>query len=362
MLRSTLPRALVLLVATLAGLLTPPTQGVRAAAPAVGHVFVINLENKGYDQTFGPGSPATYLSKELRAKGQLLSQFHGVAHNSLPNYIAQISGQGPNSQTQGDCQVYSDFAATGTVAPQQAVGNGCVYPSSVTTVADQLQAKALSWKGYMEDMRTPCRHPQLGTADDTQKAKPTDQYAARHNPFVYFHSIVDSPSCAAHDVPLEQLTADLSSAATTPNLSYITPNLCHDGHDTPCANGEPGGLVSADAWLRTWVPKILASPAFAKDGLLVVTFDEADNKGPDSAAACCGEGPGPNAAAPGIYGMGGGRVGAVVVSPFVSPGSFNNTAYNHYGLLRTIENTFSLAPLGYASTVSGFGLDVWRTR
>jgi hypothetical protein len=325
-------------------------------------VFVINLENKGYDETFGPSSPATYLSRDLRAKGQLLTQFYGTAHNSLPNYIAQVSGQGPNPQTQGDCQVYSDFVATGSVAPEQAVGSGCVYPGQVKTVADQLRAKGLSWKGYLEDIGTPCRHPQLGTPDDTQKAKPDDQYAARHNPFVYFHSIVDSPACAANDLPLDRLAADLTSVATTPNLSYITPNLCHDGHDAPCANGEPGGLVSADAWLGTWVPRILASPAFKKDGLLIVTFDESDNKSADSAAACCGEGPGPNAPAPGGYGMGGGRVGAVVVSPFVAPGTWNNTAYNHYGLLRTVEDTFGLTPLGYASTAHGFGLDVWSAR
>jgi hypothetical protein len=363
MLRSTLPRALAMLAATLAGPLALAGGGAHAAAPPpVRHVFVINLENKGYDQTFGPSSPAPYLSHELRAKGQLLTQYHGTAHNSLPNYIAQISGQGPNPQTQGDCQVYSDFVAAGTVEPQQAVGDGCVYPGSVKTVADQLEAKGLTWKGYSEDMGTPCRHPQLGSPDDTQKAKPGDQYAARHNPFVYFHSIVDSPTCAANDVPLERLTTDLASIRTTPNLSYLTPNLCHDGHDAPCANGEPGGLVSADAWLGTWVPRILASPAFKKDGLLVVTFDEADSQSLDAAAACCGEGPGPNTPAPGIYGMGGGRVGAVVVSPFVAPGSWNNTAYNHYGLLRTIENTFGLAPLGYASGVRGFGFDVWSTR
>jgi phospholipase C len=370
MLHPTLARVLVLVTA-LGGLLAIPGGGVRdalaaggsaAPAPAVRHVFVVNLENKGYDQTFGPSSPATYLSRDLRSKGQLLTDYYGTAHNSLPNYVAQISGQGPNPQTQGDCQVYSDFVAGGTVAPQQAVGNGCVYPASVKTVADQLHVKGLTWKGYQEDMGTPCRHPQLGAPDGTQTAKPGDQYAARHNPFVYFHSIIDSPACAANDVPLERLTSDLAAISTTPNLSYITPNLCHDGHDTPCVNGEPGGLVSADAWLATWVPRILAAPAFKKDGLLIVTFDEADNQSPNSAAACCGEGPGPNTPAPGVYGMGGGRVGAVVVSPIVSPGSWNNTPYNHYGLLRTIENTFGLAPLGYASTVHGFGLDVWGTR
>jgi phosphatidylinositol-3-phosphatase len=342
---------------------SPTTAAAKPAAstqpPPVRHVFVVNLENKGYDETFGPDSPAPYLSKTLTAKGQLLTQYYGTAHNSLPNYIAQISGQGPNPQTQGDCQVYSDFVQTGAVAPQQAVGNGCVYPAGVKTVADQLEAKGLTWRGYMEDMGTPCRHPEANAPDDTQKAKVGDQYAARHNPFVYFHSITDSPSCAANDVDLSHLTTDLSTVATTRNLTYITPNLCNDAHDSPCVDGRPGGLVTADQWLSTWIPKILASPAYKLDGLLVVTFDEADTESTDGAAACCGEGPGPNSPLPGIYGMGGGRTGSVLVSPFLRPGTLNNTGYNHYSLLRTIENTFGLAPLGYAETARGFGYDVW---
>ncbi len=331
----------------------------KAAPPPIGHVFVVNLENKGYDETFGPDSPAPYLSKTLTAQGQLLTQYYGTAHNSLPNYIAQISGQGPNPQTQGDCQVYSDFVQTGTVAPEQAVGNGCVYPSSVKTVADQLEAKGLTWKGYMEDMGTPCRHPEPNAQDDTQQAEVGDQYAARHNPFVYFKSIRDSASCQQNDVDLSQLSGDLAATSTTANLTYITPNLCNDGHDSPCVDGRPGGLVSADEWLKTWVPKILASPAYQQDGLLVVTFDEADSNSPSGADACCGEGPGPNAALPGIYGMGGGRTGAVLLSPYITPGSWNNTAYNHYSLLRSIEDAFGLQPLGYASEARGFGYDVF---
>jgi phospholipase C len=339
----------------------PATAQGQGYLPGAKHVFVINLENKGYDSTWGPGSAAPYLSQTLRSQGVLLDHYYGTAHNSQPNYVAQISGQGPNPQMQADCQTYSPFAGTGTAGQGQAIGDGCVFPSGVPTVAGQLTAAGKTWKGYMEDMGTPCRHPALGAADDTQKAKPGDQYAARHNPFVYFEAITGSPDCARNDVDLSALKTDLASTATTPNLSMITPNLCHDGHDSPCVDGQPGGLAGADVWLQQWVPAITASPAFKQDGVLVITFDESD--GPQSdATACCGETAGPNTPEPGITGPGGGRVGALVLSPFAQGGTWSTTPYNHYSLLASIEDTFGLPYLGYAGTpgLNRFGLDVYN--
>ncbi|MEY9951858.1 alkaline phosphatase family protein [Leifsonia sp. EB34] len=358
--------AAVLGVASVA--LPAATATVNAATtgsylPGAKHVFVINLENKGYDETWGPGSAAPYLSTTLRSQGVLLDSYYGTAHNSQPNYAAEISGQGPNPQMQADCQNYSPFVGTGTASPGQAVGDGCVFPSTVKTVADQLTASGRTWKGYMEDMGTPCRHPALGAVDDTQKAKVGDEYAARHNPFVYFQSITGSADCAKNDVDLSRLPTDLASVATTPNFALITPNLCDDGHDAPCVDGRPGGLASADPWLKQWVPKITSSPAFKQDGVLVITFDESD--GPQSdASSCCNEGPGPNSPLPGISGLGGGRVGALVLSPFVKGGTWSTTPYNHYSLLASIEDTFGLPYLGYAATpgLNRFGLDVYNYR
>lgn len=345
------------------GATTTEAAGRSTYLPGVKHVFVINLENKGYDATWGAGSAAPYLSTTLRSQGVLLSQYFGVAHNSLPNYIAEISGQGPNAQSQADCQTYSAFVGTGTVSPGQAVGDGCVYPSTVPTVAGQLSASGRTWKGYMEDMGSACRHPALGAVDGTQKARVGDQYAARHNPFVYFAAITRSPGCARNDVDLTHLKADLASISTTPNLSMITPNLCHDGHDAPCVDGQPGGLASADGWLKRFVPLITSSPAFAKDGMLVITFDESSGPQSDS-SACCGEGAGPNSPLPGIVGPGGGRVGALVLSRFVRGGTWSTTPYNHYSLLASIEDTFALPYLGYAATpgLNRFGLDVYNGR
>jgi hypothetical protein len=364
-------RAAAVAVALLALSLVVVAPAGAAPLPPVKHVFVIVLENKNYDETWSPGSAAPYLAKALRGQGKLLTNYYGIGHLSLDNYIAMVSGQPPNPQTQADCQRFTDFA--GTVGSDGiAVGQGCVYPPSVLTVADQLEAKGLTWKGYMQDMGdnpvrdkgTTCAHPPVGptSTDSTQSAAADDQYATRHNPFVYFHSIIDRPSCAANDVPLSRMPGDLASSATTASFSFITPDLCNDGHDASCASGEPGGLTQAGHFLELWVPRILVSPAYLDGGMLVVTFDEAEaaNSSTD-ASACCGEASGPNTPMAGISGPGGGRVGALVISPFVTPGTSSDTPYNHYSLLRTVEDLFGLSHLGYAGAngLAPFGGDVF---
>jgi hypothetical protein len=339
-----------------------------AATPKINHVWVIVLENKDYGETFGPDTKAPYLAQQLTKSGQLVQNYYGTSHLSLGNYITMISGQAPNPQTQADCNFGFNDIVPGTIGPDgQAIGQGCVYPAAVKTVANQLEDKGLTWRGYMEDMgNTPgapatCRHPAIGAQDDTQSARANDQYATRHNPFVYFHSIIDSPTCAKNDVPLDQLTSDVKSAATTPNFGFITPDLCNDAHDETCADGGPGGLTAADAFLRKWVPVILGSPGFADSGMLVITFDEAES---GSSEACCNEPTGPNTPQPGINGPGGGRIGAVVLSPFVQGGSVNKTDYNHYSLLRSVEDLFGLDHLGYAaqSGLASFGDDVFNAK
>jgi hypothetical protein len=342
--------ALTALVALLA-LGLAPTAGA-ASLPPVKHVWIVVLENKDYEVTFGANSPAPYLSKTLTAQGQLLTHYYATGHLSLDNYITMVSGQPPNPVTQSDCQFFQDFVGT-VGADGVAVGQGCVYPAEVKTIADQLEAKGLTWKGYMEDQAASptepktCRHPEINAHDETQTAKKDDQYAARHNPFVYFHSIIDRPICATNVLDLSALPGDLASKVTTPNYSFITPDLCSDGHDEPCIDGRPGGLHSANDFLQEWIPKITSSPAYADGGLVIVTFDEAE----DDASDCCNEPMGPNTPNNGghIQGNGGGRIGAVLLSPYIKPGSVNDTPYNHYSLLRSTEDMFGLPHLAYAA-------------
>src|ERR1700722_15810025 len=370
------------------------------ASPAIGHVFIVMLENEGYEETFGPGSPAKYPN-HLRGEGRLSGNFFGPSHFSLGNYIALISGQAPNPATEYDCPQFAEFVSSGFTADGQAIGSGCVYPANVPTIASQLEARALSWRAYMEDMgnnaereSATCGHPAIGSPDHTQLAQAGDQYALRHDPFVYFHSIIDTASCTQRVVNLRQLGADLKSRAATPNYVFITPNLCHDGHDgghgNACVDGEPGGLVSADRFLATLVPQIMSSPAFRRDGLLIITFDESDVEDEYLAAshairvtggdatACCDEQPGPTPPpiqpkqgfgspafnAPGVIGPGGGRIGAVLLSPFIRPGTVSQLPYNHYALLRSVEDIFGVAHLGFAGQagLKAFGADIFTQR
>jgi hypothetical protein len=126
---------------------------------------------------------------------------------------------------------------------------------------------------------------------------------------VYFHSIIDSADCDKNVVDLTLLDADLASIDTTPNLSYIIPGLCSDGHDHTCVDGSEGWMKASNKWLAEWIPKILNSAAFKDNGLLIVTFDEAAITGDGAdASSCCGDLPTPNLSTlAGLSGPGGGR-------------------------------------------------------
>ena len=130
--------------------------------------------------------------------------------------------------------------------------------------------------------------------------------------------------------------------AAAPNYSWIAPDTCFDRHDVPrCQNGQKADLPQVDKFLATRVPRILASPAYWRSGLIFITFDESGND--QDATACCGEKDSlgyddplhPNTNKPGLRDPGGGRVGAVALSPFINPGTRTTVDYNHYSLQET---------------------------
>src|SRR5579872_183127 len=162
-------------------------KATSVAPPRIRHVFLLVLENEGYDTTFGKPSRAPYLADTLRRRGALLRNYYGIGHFSLDNYIAMISGLAPNHDTQIDCPRFVDFAETGVAEHGQPIGVGCVYPAHVQTIANQLETKGLTWKGYMEDMgndpkreSATCGHARIGARDRTLYPAPNDKYAAKH--------------------------------------------------------------------------------------------------------------------------------------------------------------------------------------
>src|SRR5262249_1824236 len=156
-----------------------------ADVPHYNHVFIVVLENENASSTFGDKTEIPYLANTLTAKGSYLPNYYATGHLSLDNYISMISGQAPNPQTQAHCQCSPDFFPGPRSADGQYVGQGCVSPVGVQSIAPQLGGAGYTWKGYMQDMGSPCRHPDINTMDDSQQATPQSQYAARHNPFVY---------------------------------------------------------------------------------------------------------------------------------------------------------------------------------
>ena len=384
----------------------PASSPAPSAFPSVKHVFEIVLDAHGFTEAFGASSPATYLAKTLPSQGELLRNYYSVAGGALANEIALIGGQGPTPQTVADCPTFTDIAPGTIGAEEQVAGAGCVYPAQTPTLAGELTAAGKSWKAYVEGVGSgaagepaTCRHPALGSADPDQTATPTDPYVTWRNPFVYFHSLIDGSACAKGDVGLEQLAPDLKKAADTPSLAYIVPDRCHDGSEQPCAPGAPAGLLAADSFLQTIVPEIERSAAYREGGLIAITFDQAPQSGPNAdPSACCETPQYPNllsspAAATGTTGTsatgatgttltsettttttalpgggettptgGGGRVGLLLISPYVKAGSTSEVYYDHFSLLLSIEELFSVKRIGYTANPSlvSFGSAIYN--
>ena len=286
----------------------------RYKVPPLGHVFTIVLENTTYeDVTNAAGQASMPYLTGLTAQGVTLDQMYAADHLSLSNYIAMTSGQKSNEKTRADCFNYD-----------------CVYkhPADVN-IGDQLEGKGLTWKGYMESMPMPCAHGTPGQLDPYLGFGPSGGYATRHNPFMYYGSVVNNQArCDAHDVPYTDFATDLG-ANTVPNYSFIVPNTCNDAHN----GGATCGLDTADTWLANNVPQILSSSAYADRGVLIITFDEStasDTRG------CCKTSKG-------------GRIFTLVLSPLSThAGTHSTTAYSHYSLLKTVERGFGLRCLHLA--------------
>ena len=292
----------------------------RAASgiPLFTNVFLILMENTSLSTlqpALADGGAAPNLGAMARtyATG---SDYHGVAHPSLPNYVALASGS-----TQGitcDCEALPDAGACGGLCNATFNVGTCSCAASAQNLADQVETAGKTWMAFGEDMgaSTPCNLVDNGN------------YAVRHVPFLYFDDIQTNASrCAAHVVDFS-----LFNVASPATFTYIAPNLIDDMHNPDPTNST--NIPDGDEWIGPQVKDIVASKAYGSGGLLVVVWDEDD---------LSGSGP-LNTDDP---------VPIFVLSPYAKNGGYVSTVQaDHYSLLATIEDGLGLPRLGSAATAT----------
>jgi phospholipase C len=275
-----------------AGIATRSATAAPKPVPSFTHVVVIVMENKEYGEVVGSSQAPAFAA--LARRYALVTNYRGVSHPSLPNYLALVSGS-----TQGITSDCTDC------------------PVDARNLADTLEQAGKTWKTYAEGLPSP-----------GFTGAGAGRYAKKHDPFVYFQDVTSKPARLRRVVALPAIAADMR-ARHLPDFALVVPDLCHDMHDCPVANG--------DAWLSSFLKRLLGSPALG-DGVVFVVFDEGSR---DDTAS------------------GGGHVPALVLGKVVRAGSRFTTPVDHYGLLRTIEDAWHLPRLGSsagATPITG----IWR--
>jgi phosphatidylinositol-3-phosphatase len=291
----------------------PLCGALAGTAPVhVGRVVVIVMENHSYADVVGRDGSAVaraapYLNGTLKKRCGLATNYRGITHPSLPNYIAMVAG------TKGG------------------IADNC---TSCTTRASnlfgQLRRNGRSWRVFAEGMPGPCSHRSGG------------RYVKRHNPATYFPAI--AADCRRFDVPMGGDDGPFARALRNDRLrafTMVVPDMCNDTHDCPVSTG--------DAWLRRWVPRIAATPSY-RDGRTVVFVTWDEGRGGDAGVDCLAH-PGDRSC----------HVPLFVISALTAAGSRSSASYSHYSLLRTVEALLGMPRyLGRAATAKGlraaFGL------
>jgi hypothetical protein len=321
---------------------TTTTSSTTTTAPAgpahpIKHVFVIALSAPSYAAAFGTKSVATYLTRTLVKHGTLLSGYQTLPGSSeLADELAMVSGQAPTPDTRSGCPTYAEFPSKAKTASNgDTSGNGCIYPDTTLTLGDQVTSSGSFWGAYIEDMGSQtCVHANSGAADDTALTGAGPEYDTRHNPFIYFHSLLDLGDCPTDDHALTKLPGALSSASKTPQFAFIAPDVCADAATTTCPGGVLDGLAAENAFLKIWVPQIRSSAAYRKNGALLIVFTAPGGSGPAGGKAI--------------------RTGALVLSPYASAGKTVSASYDPYSVLATIDQLLGFTPLAHAKGAKTF--------
>src|ERR1700675_925000 len=276
------------------------------------HVFIIMMENTGFDTLIGnPNAP--FLNAAAASNG-LASNYFGVTHPSQPNYIAATSG-----------------STNGVADDNDTTSNGA-------DIVDPLEAKRKTWKAYMQSYSL-CTTP-LDHSCGNQL------YERKHNPFISYQDVQSNPARVANIVDFGQFATDVSSGSVA-DYTWISPDQCHDMHgrastpDDPCDFSQVQALIATgDAFLSYTVSAIMKSQAWTGHSVIFIAWDESDFTGSGfngfgDDSGCCDS----------VPGQGGGHVVTITVSHSDHSHRTSNVAYNHQSLLATIEDGWQLGCL-----------------
>lgn len=363
---SRLPRAafvLAMVVTLLTSSIAFADDG-RDGQANVRRIFVIMLENHSRSTVIGDAN-APYITKLAHTYTEA-TNYYGVTHPSQPNYVATITGR-------------LDITRMNDVATNHYDWRNLV---------DQLEAHGRTWGAYMDTLPyagyTGAIYPDAAAFPPSGAAL----YTNKHNPFVLMDDVLSSPARLARIKPYTSLAADLNGRHA-PDFVWISPNQCNDMHggvysavpghpETPCPYGsavdDPNDAAlkqKADTFVHRAVQTITSSKAWTDNSVIFILTDEADFGGDAFAGqdlwadvrGCC-DSPGYGSAPPLPYGyefmdngpghfwytgkFGGGKIPSIVITRNGARGVRDRTPYNHYSLLRTIEQVWGLGYLGYA--------------
>jgi hypothetical protein len=308
--------------------------------PRFAHIFVIIEENKDFDQILG-GVDAPHIAALAKAYGNA-TRFYGEVHPSEGNYVALLSGDtnGIHDDDPWYCKPGATEPTCVGAGKEANYGDHTVHGPGL---GDQLLAAGLTWKAYLEKLPAPgslafiASDPSLD--DGTTK---TALYAAKHAGFVNFASVQGDPHREDHLVGFDRLEADLTSGHL-PSFALIVPNQCNEMHGLvgarvppDCvASNKPGLIRRGDAEIGRLVAELQATRAWRGSGnmAIILTFDEGAG---GERSGCCAVTPD----APSNFG--GGHIPTVVITNHGPHGLADDTPYNHYSLLRTIEDAFGI--------------------
>ena len=317
----------------------PSPPAAVEGVPRYAHIIVIVEENKNYEQILDPAA-APNIADLAKTYGDA-THFYGEVHPSEGNYVALVGGDtfGIHDDDWALCR---PGAATPPCAGSAAPGY-VDHTIHAPSLGDQLEAVGLTWKGYYESLPEPGSLAYIASdpAFDNGTRK-TALYAAKHAGFVNFASVQKDPRRADRLVGFDQLKADLT-ADRLPNFALVVPNQCNEMHGlrgdnlpAGCDAAELAALIRrGDAVAGDLVREIRQTAAWRspENVAIVITFDEGSGK---TREGCCAVTP--NASS----NFGGGHIPTIVITNHGARGLEDPTPYNHYSLLRTIEDAFGI--------------------